>query len=80
MPFVAAEFHHGYLGVALFGLGFALGLWWLMVPGAFLALDDAASHWLGWRTPLVRLNDWLWPRWALYREVQAFLDFLFGKR
>ena len=74
MSFHSAEWHHGYLGLALVAVSFFWGGVWLLVPGSVLVVDDVAQHFFGvdpspihglyvrylWPIPVVqRLNRWL---------------------
>lgn len=71
------EWHHGYLGLTMLGAGLVLGVAWLWIPGAYLALDDAAQHFLGWPSPAkwAYLHT-LW-RIPAVRQFNAWLDRLF---
>lgn len=80
MSFRWREWHHGYLGLLVFGVGFWRDSGLLMVVGAFIAIDDMVQHLLEIETPLTALYGWVYERCGVCRAVNRALDWLFGKR
>jgi hypothetical protein len=85
-PWVFSEWHHLYLGVVLIVVGLVVRrrwprAWkWVAGVGAYLVLDDAAQHFLGWPSPAKWLyGQTLW-RLAWVRDVNVWLDDLFAGR
>lgn len=80
--------HHLYTGigigfVGLGGLAVALGrrrlkaitIWLIVIIVGFtIALDDAFQHWLGWNTPIHRLDVWLKKKSKWYRKFRNWLE------
>ena len=72
------EWHHGYLGFAMIIFGAVFQIWWVLIVGSIIFLDEVSQIWLGQHGGILHLVyiKTLY-KIKIIRELNEFLDRVF---
>ena len=72
------EWHHGYLGFAMIIVAAIFNIWWILIIGSIIFLDEVSQIWYGQHGGLLH---WLYIKTIykikIIRELNEFLDRVF---